>query len=101
MKIKINWGLLFSFLSSAAIILVIFWGLNNTQDSLKEDELIRLKDNIMKATVNCYAIEGFYPADLSYLEDNYGLIIDERYNVFYEAQASNIMPSVSVNRRGK
>ena len=53
------------------------------------------------AAVNCYAIEGFYPADLSYLEDNYGLIIDERYNVFYEVQASNIMPSVSVNRRGK
>ena len=101
MKIKINWGLLFSFLSSAAIILVIFWGLNNTQDSLKEDELVRLKDNIMKAAVNCYAIEGFYPADLSYLEDNYGLIIDERYNVFYEVQASNIMPSGSVNRRGK
>ncbi|MCI5773391.1 MAG: hypothetical protein MR210_02410 [Erysipelotrichaceae bacterium] len=101
MKIKINWGLLFSFLSSAAIILMIFFGLNNTQSSIKEDELLRLKDNIMKAAINCYAIEGFYPADITYLEENYGLIIDDRYNVFYEVQASNIMPSVSVSRRGK
>ena len=55
----------------------------------------------MKAAINCYAIEGFYPADIDYLKDNYGLIIDDRYNVFYEVQASNIMPNISVNRRGK
>lgn len=101
MKIKINWNLLFSILSSAAIIMMIFLGLNNTETSLKEDELIRLKDSIMKAAINCYAIEGFYPADIDYLKDNYGLIIDDRYNVFYEVQASNIMPNISVNRRGK
>lgn len=98
MRLKINFGLLFSVLSSAAIIFMIFIGLNNTQDAISEDELVRLKDNIMEAAVNCYAIEGFYPDSVKYLEDNYGLIIGDKYNVFYEVQASNIMPSISVSR---
>lgn len=101
MKLKINWGILFSILSSVLIILILFMGFNNTQKAISDDELIRLRDNIMKAAINCYAIEGFYPDDISYLEENYGLIIDDSYNIFYEVQGSNMMPSISVNRRGR
>lgn len=98
MRLKFNFGLLISVLSSVVIVSLIFIGLNNTQDAISEDELVRLKDNIMKAAINCYAIEGFYPDSIAYLEDNYGLIVSDKYNVFYEVQASNIMPSVSVSR---
>ena len=101
MKLKINWGIIFSILSSVLIILILFMGFNNTQKAISDDELIRLRDNIMKAAINCYAIEGFYPDDISYLEENYGLIIDDSYNIFYEVQGSNMMPSISVNRRGR
>lgn len=101
MKLKINWGILFSILSSVLIILILFMGFNNTQKTISDDELIRLRDNIMKAAINCYAIEGFYPDDIAYLEENYGLIIDDSYNIFYEVQGSNMMPSISVNRRGR
>ena len=101
MKLKINWGILFSILSSVLIILTLFMGFNNTQKAISDDELIRLRDNIMKAAINCYAIEGFYPDDIAYLEENYGLIIDDSYNIFYEVQGSNMMPSISVNRRGR
>ncbi len=101
MKLKINWGILFSILSSVLIILILFMGFNNTQKAISDDELIRLRDNIMKAAINCYAIEGFYPDDIAYLEENYGLIIDDSYNIFYEVQGSNMMPSISVNRRGR
>ena len=101
MKLKINWGILFSILSSVLIILILFMGFNNTQKAISDDELIRLRDNIMKAAINCYAIEGFYPDDIAYLEENYGLIIDDNYNIFYEVQGSNMMPSISVNRRGR
>ena len=101
MKLKINWGILFSILSSVLIILILFMGFNNTQKAISDDELIRLTDNIMNAAINCYAIEGFYPDDIAYLEENYGLIIDDSYNIFYEVQGSNMMPSISVNRRGR
>lgn len=101
MKLKINWGIIFSILSSVLIILILFMGFNNTQKAISDDELIRLRDNIMKAAINCYAIEGFYPDDIAYLEENYGLIIDDSYNIFYEVQGSNMMPSISVNRRGR
>ena len=47
--------------------------------------------------VNCYAIEGRYPATLEYVEEYYGLQINrERYDVFYEVFADNIMPEITV-----
>ncbi|MBN2222724.1 MAG: hypothetical protein JW708_10995 [Vallitaleaceae bacterium] len=52
---------------------------------------------IRKYAIFCYAQEGSYPNDLSYLEENYGLIIDEeKYLYYYEIFASNIMPDIEV-----
>lgn len=52
---------------------------------------------IRKYAIFCYAQEGAYPEDLSYLEDNYGLIIDEdKYIYYYQIFASNIMPDIEV-----
>ncbi len=57
----------------------------------------RVEDTIKKAVINCYAIEGAYPATLEYIEEHYGLIVDrERYDVFYEIFADNIMPEIAV-----
>ena len=45
----------------------------------------------------CYAAEGIYPPDLDYLEEHYGLQIDrDRYTVFYQIFASNLMPDITV-----
>ncbi|MDO5415610.1 MAG: hypothetical protein Q4F29_00275 [Lachnospiraceae bacterium] len=56
-----------------------------------------LKEAIARASVQCYAIEGRYPPDVEYLEEHYGIQIDrERYHVFYEGFASNIMPDITV-----
>ena len=57
---------------------------------------------IRRAVITCYAIEGKYPQNLAYLCDNYGVIVDEnQYYVRYEAFASNIMPTISVLRKGR
>ena len=56
-----------------------------------------LQNAITKATVQCYAIEGRYPSSVEYLVENYGIQIDEdKYAVFYEGFASNIMPDITV-----
>lgn len=45
----------------------------------------------------CYVIEGVYPPDLEYLEQNYGLQINtEDFYVRYEIYASNQPPTVKV-----
>ena len=52
---------------------------------------------IARACVQCYAIEGRYPPSVQYLEENYGIRIDRnRFHVFYEGFASNIMPDITV-----
>lgn len=55
------------------------------------------EQSIRRSAVECYALEGFYPADLSYLREHYGVAVDEtRYIVHYEYVASNLMPAVTV-----
>lgn len=56
-----------------------------------------LEQSVHRATVQCYAIEGIYPAELSYLEENYGVVYDkDKYGVEYGCFASNIMPVIVV-----
>lgn len=56
-----------------------------------------LRSAIRRSCVQCYAIEGRYPPSVEYLEEQYGIQIDrERYNVFYNGFASNIMPEITV-----
>ena len=56
-----------------------------------------LSDAVRRSAVQCYVLEGHYPHTLSYLEENYGLIIDRnRYAVYYESMGSNILPQIRV-----
>lgn len=56
-----------------------------------------LQKAIQRACVQCYAIEGRYPPSVKYLEQEYGIRIDEeRYDVFYSGFASNVMPDITV-----
>ena len=62
-----------------------------------EQELESLKQAVIRSSVQCYALEGFYPESLEYLEDHYGLTYDDdKYVVSYEVTASNLMPSIDV-----
>lgn len=55
------------------------------------------EQGIRRAAVECYALEGFYPADLSYLSERYGIVLDEtRFIVHYQYVASNLMPDITV-----
>lgn len=56
-----------------------------------------LEDALRRASIQCYAIEGRYPPSVQYLEDHYGVLVDhERYAVFYDGFASNLMPDITV-----
>ena len=52
------------------------------------ESLSLAEQSIRRAAVQCYALEGAYPRDLSDLE--------ERYFVDYRYVASNLMPDITV-----
>ena len=52
---------------------------------------------MQRSALQCYVVEGTYPPNLAYLEDNYGLTVNqEDFVVEYRAFSSNLPPSVTV-----
>ena len=59
--------------------------------------LRQLVDALSRGCVACYAVEGCYPPDLDYLQEHYGIQVDEeRYVVYYDIFAPNLMPDITV-----
>ena len=47
--------------------------------------------------VQCYTIEGRYPANIEYLRENYGLAVDsDRYVIHYQRLGQNLLPKIAV-----
>lgn len=84
--------------AAAAVALVMFAaaldGLSAGRDA---EDLRQLEEALRRGCAACYAAEGVYPPNLEYLEDHYGIRVDEeRYAVFYSAFADNLMPDITV-----
>jgi len=74
---------------------------NFIQQTNTQYQIEAVESAIQRSLNLCYAQEGFYPAKINYLIDNYGLIIDERlYYISFKSFASNIRPDVTVFRKG-
>ncbi len=82
---------------AAGILLYFLTALSNlNQDHAMQDKQ-QLETALKRSAVACYAAEGIYPPDLQYLEDHYGIQINEDlYTVKYEVIASNLMPDITV-----
>ncbi|HBU11846.1 MAG TPA: hypothetical protein DEB31_03715 [Clostridiales bacterium] len=79
------------------IVAVVLIGLQNVSVSSKGENLKVMEQSIRRSAVQCYAIEGRYPPSLKYLQDNYGLLLDEgRYIYHYQAEGMNMMPDIAV-----
>lgn len=87
-------------LFAIALIIALWVGFGFLSDQAKEQGAQTLRDSIVDASMQCFAIEGYYPPSLEYLQDNYGLSVNENdYVVVYVAFASNVPPSVDVRMR--
>lgn len=84
----------------AMLVLVLLWlftSLSNLQSGNDIEGKKQLEQAVKRASISCYAIEGSYPPSLDYLIDNYGIQIDKsKYVVYYQAQAQNLMPDITV-----
>ena len=80
-----------------AVIAMIVIGLHKTEISSRAEGLRLLEESVMRAAVQCYAVEGRYPDSVDYIEKHYGVYIDwTRYAVHYEIFASNLLPDITV-----
>ncbi len=94
-KTWILWALLLLLLLGALALLFSDGGRD-----LDESSALAIREAVQRSALQCYAVEGVYPPDLQYLEDNYGLQVNqEDFYVTYDAFASNLPPTVRVTRR--
>ena len=81
----------------AAVLILFSLGLSRLEDGQHLEEKAILEDALRRTAVACYAAEGFYPPDVAYMQEHYGLQLDpDRFTVRYVLQASNLMPDITV-----
>jgi hypothetical protein len=67
---------------------------------IDDSSALVIREAVQRSALQCYAVEGAYPPDLRYLEENYGLQVNQQdFYVTYDAFASNLPPTVRVTRR--
>lgn len=95
-----NLKITISICGAILFIAIIVWfmvGLERTNSVSEDQKLRNVKQSVTNGAVLCYSIEGFYPENLDYLKDNYGLTYDEdRYLVHYRYVSADIFPSIMV-----
>lgn len=92
-------------LSAALFVLIVIWllvSVGNAEEASEKNRAEALKKSIMNGAALCYSIEGEYPRDLEYLEENYGVnVSSNNYIVHYEYFGANISPTVTVIERSR
>jgi hypothetical protein len=79
------------------LIILVYIGLGNLSSTQAEKQMTIARDAIIKAAVQCYALESQFPPSLQYMVDNYGLVLDEdRFIYHYRAIGSNMFPEIKV-----
>lgn len=81
----------------AMIAILVLVGVQNVSVSSDKEQLAAMELAIRRSVVQCYAIEGRYPNSLEYLEENYGLLLDEdMYAYQYQVVGPNLLPGIAV-----
>lgn len=80
------------------IILFIFWlGLSSIDETTVSRQRDSLETALNRDIIHCYAVEGFYPPSLAYIEEHYGLTYNkDLFFVDYQPIGSNIRPDVTI-----
>lgn len=85
------------------LVLIFSWkGLDSLQTSTSAEQTQILEDALMRSITACYALEGAYPPDITYLVEHYGLVYDEeQYFIDYQYIGSNLRPDVTILKRNE
>ena len=80
-----------------AVIAFFVVGVTRLESGRQAQGKQQLEEAVRRTVVACYAVEGFYPPSVEYMQDRYALQYDQgRYVIRYEVVASNLMPEITV-----
>ncbi len=84
-----------------AVFILFIYTINHFSDSTILRQKMSLQNALERDIIQCYALEGFYPPSLSYIEENYGLLYDDSlFIVDYRPIGSNIYPDFTIIQKG-
>ena len=87
-------------LLALAVLICFLIAVSRLEQGREEQGRQQLEEALRRTAVACYASEGFYPPNVDYMVQHYGLQYDEdAYRVHYEIFASNLMPDITVVER--
>lgn len=80
------------------ILLLFFWlGLSSIDETTVSRQKESLETALNRDIIHCYAVEGFYPPSLAYIEEHYGLTYNQDlFFVDYQPIGANIRPDVTI-----
>ena len=91
-----------SILLVLAVLLLFSLSLTRLEQGRQEEGKQQLEDALRRTAAACYAAEGFYPPNVAYMVQHYGLQYDaDSYRVHYEVFASNLMPEITVVEKNR
>jgi len=98
MKEKMKkWTMLLLPLAAAVVLTIFLGGVSHLEEGHYAEGKEELEDLLRRTAAACYAAEGIYPPSLEYMEEHYGIRVDEgKYTVKYTPIASNLMPDITV-----
>lgn len=92
-------------LGLALFLGVLLWVISGIREAsaISGREGLRMAERaVRQAATSIYALEGAYPATYEELKARSGIAVDdEKYAVFYDIFASNLMPEITVMERGE
>lgn len=89
--------LLTNLLFAILVSLCLYFGVSYIGNMGNEQGIKLTREAVLRNVVECYSIEGIYPPNVKYIEDNYNFTYDKtKYYIHYDAFASNIMPTIEV-----
>ncbi|MDR2133417.1 MAG: hypothetical protein LBP30_08805 [Clostridiales Family XIII bacterium] len=96
-RAKIYVKIIFPFAMFLIVLALFVLAVSEIAGKSENEGMHLTEESIRRAAVQCYALEGFYPADFEYLKEHYAVRPDERkYIIYYTYTASNLMPDIDV-----
>ena len=84
----------------AVVVVLACAAFSGSGRDISEEGAAPIHETVRRAALQCCVVEGVYPPDLQYLQDNSGLQINtEDYYVVYDCFASNLPPTIRVGPR--
>lgn len=79
-------------------LLILFSKAMKTISSANQAEQAEILERaITRSITACYSLEGAYPPNLAYLEENYGLTYNHNeYFIDYQYIGSNLRPDITI-----